>query len=224
MFERPQQYATRLIASVALRVKIVHSGSHRSQAAALLQHLTRLRVQDARGGLRPQAGTVYLAPPDRHLELRGGRLHLTHAARVNYSRPSIDLLFASVAAEAGPRAIVAVLSGTGSDGTAGVAAVKARGGLALAEDASTARFPGMPAAAGRMGLLDAVLPVRQMPAFLMRPVLVDKSENRVETLGQRLRKEGSRLGQCQSTPLQFRLRIPVQILLPDPHQGHMRPE
>ena len=143
---------------------------HPSQAVALLQQRTTLRVRVAKGGVRAEAGTVYVAPPDHHLELRAGRLRLTHTARVSYSRPSVDVLFASVAADYGPAAIVVVLSGTGSDGTAGLTAVKARGGLALAEDVSTAAFPGMPAAAARTGLLDAVLPVRQIPPFLMRAV------------------------------------------------------
>jgi two-component system CheB/CheR fusion protein len=139
---------------------------HRSQAVFLLQHRTRLRVESARGGTHVQAGTVYVAPPDHHLEIHAGRLRLTHAARVNYSRPSIDTLFASVAEDYGPAAIVAVLSGTGRDGAAGVVAVKAQGGLAVAEAASTATFPYMPAAAGRTGLLDAVLPVEQIATFL----------------------------------------------------------
>jgi two-component system CheB/CheR fusion protein len=141
---------------------------HRSQAVPLLQQRTSLRVLVAQAGVPIAPGTVYVAPPDHHLELRGGKIRLTHAARVSYSRPSVDVLFASVAADYGPAAIVVVLSGTGSDGAAGLAAVKARGGLAIAEDASTAAFDGMPGAAERTGLLDAILPVGQIPAFLAR--------------------------------------------------------
>ncbi len=140
---------------------------HHSQAVPILQRRTRLRVRTARGGTRPEAGSVYVAPPDHHLELRAGKLRLTHAARVNYSRPSIDVLFASVAEDCGPAAIAVVLSGTGSDGAAGVASIKSRGGTAVAEHASTAAFSFMPAAAGRTGLLDATLPIRQIPAFLL---------------------------------------------------------
>lgn len=143
---------------------------HRSHAVALLQARTRLAVRTAKQGVRPRAGTVYVAPPDRHLELRDGKLALGRGARVNYSRPSVDLLFASLAAERGAAAVVAVLSGAGSDGTQGVLAVKAQGGLAVAEDPSSAAFHGMPEAAMRTGLLDAVLPVRQLPAFLLRAV------------------------------------------------------
>jgi two-component system CheB/CheR fusion protein len=142
--------------------------NHRSQAVQLLQHRTRLRVQKARNGTPLQAGTVYVAPPDHHLEVHAGKIRLSQAPRVNYSRPSVDLLFTSVAADYGPTAIVAVLSGAGSDGAQGLAAVKARGGLAVAEDASTAAFSPMPLAAQRTGLLDAILPIDQIPAFLVR--------------------------------------------------------
>ncbi|HUR24443.1 MAG TPA: chemotaxis protein CheB [Candidatus Thermoplasmatota archaeon] len=141
---------------------------HLSQLVPLLQGRTRLEVRTATSGTRVAAGTVYVAPPDRHLEIRGGQLRLTRTARVSYSRPSVDVLFASVAAAFGPGAIVAVLSGTGRDGAVGVAAVKARGGLAVAEDSSTAGFAGMSTASQETGLLDAVLPVEQIPAFLAR--------------------------------------------------------
>jgi chemotaxis methyl-accepting protein methylase len=144
--------------------------NHRSQAVALLQQRTKLQVMAALSGSSVQAGTVYVAPPDHHLELRRGKIRLTQAPRVSYSRPSIDVLFASVAKDYGPSGIVVVLSGTGTDGSAGLAAVKRRGGLAVAEDASTAAFAGMPAAAERTGLLDAILPIGQIPAFLMRAV------------------------------------------------------
>ncbi|HUR61203.1 MAG TPA: chemotaxis protein CheB [Candidatus Thermoplasmatota archaeon] len=141
---------------------------HDSQVAPLLQNLTSLRVERARGGVSIQPGTVYVAPPDRHLELHGGKLRLTRAPRLNYSRPSVDRLFSSVAAANGRYAVGVILSGTGNDGSAGLAAIKEHGGLAVAEAASTARFAGMPEAAGRTGLVDAVLPVDQIPAFLVR--------------------------------------------------------
>src|SRR6185295_6167873 len=101
--------------------------THRSQAVRLLQRRTRLSVREAQGGTVALPGTVYVAPPDHHLELRAGKVRLTQAPRVSYSRPSVDVLFASVAADYGPAAVAVVLSGTGSDGSAGLAAIKARG-------------------------------------------------------------------------------------------------
>lgn len=183
--------------------------NYESQAAGLLQHLSKLRVEQARSGVLVEAGTVYLAPPDHHLELRAGKLRLTRAPRVHYSRPSIDSLFASVAAQCGRGAVAIVLSGTGSDGTAGVAAIKQAGGLAVAEDASSARFPGMPLAAGRAGRLDAVLPVEQMPAFLVRvltrriPVSLRQWADLVSLVEAR---SGIRFSRYRSTTLQRRLQ------------------
>lgn len=182
---------------------------HRSQAVPLLQRRTRLRVEAARPGVHAEAGVVYVAPPDHHLELQAGKLRLTHAPRVNHARPSIDLLFASIAADAGPAAVVAVLSGAGSDGAAGVAAVKARGGVAVAEDAATAAFPAMPEAAGRTGLLDAVLPIGQIPAFLLRVLVrrVAVSERQwTRMLALLEERTGARFSHYRSTTLHRRLQ------------------
>jgi two-component system CheB/CheR fusion protein len=182
---------------------------HRSQVVPLLQQHTRLRVEVARSGARMQAGTVYVAPPDRHLEVRGAQLRLTQAPRVSYSRPSVDVLFASVAAAFGPSAVVAVLSGTGSDGAHGVAAVKARGGLAVAEGVSTAGFAGMPEAAAGTGLLDAVLPVGQIPAFLVRAAArkVTVSERQWQRMLALLQaRTGARFSRYRSSTLHRRLQ------------------
>jgi len=182
---------------------------HRSQAVMLLQNRARLQVRDASAGALLEPGKVYVAPPDHHLEVRAGRVHLTHAARVSYSRPSVDVLFASVAKQYGPSAIVVVLSGTGSDGAAGVAAVKARGGLAVAEDISTAGFAGMPVAAGRSGLLDAVLPISQIAPFLIRAVAhrVTVSERQWRRLLDIVeQRTGTRFSRYRSTTLYRRLQ------------------
>lgn len=182
---------------------------HRSQAVPLLQRHTKLLIQSARAGMHIQAGTVYVAPPDHHLELHNGKLRLTHAPRVNYSRPSVDLLFASVAADYGPAAIAAVLSGAGNDGAAGLAAVKARGGLAVAEDASTAAFTAMPEAAARTGLLDAILPIGQIPAFLVRALShrVTVSESQwARMLALVEARSGTKFSRYRSTTLHRRLQ------------------
>lgn len=183
--------------------------NHRSQIVSILQARTRLHVVAARSGLRIQAGKVYVALPNKHLELAHGKLRLTQAPRVSYSRPSIDVLFASVAKAAGPGAIVAVLSGTGSDGAQGVAAIKEHGDLAVAEDAATAAFDGMPAASGRTGLLDAVLPVGQIAAFLMRAatrrvIVTERQWHRLLTLLET--RSGARFSLYRSSTLHRRLQ------------------
>lgn len=181
---------------------------HRSHAVALLQRRTRLPVRVAREGLRPKGGTVYIAPPDRHLLLKGGRMRLSRSPRVNYSRPSIDRLFTSLANDRGPAAIVAVLSGAGSDGADGLLAVKSRGGLAIAEDPDTAAFSGMPRAAVRTGLLDTVLPVAQIPAFLLRTASqrVKVSQRQwLQALALLEQKTGTRFAKYRSSTLHRRL-------------------
>ena len=89
-------------------------------------------------------------------------------------RPSADLLFESVAASYKDRSIAVVLSGTGSDGTMGVRAIKKMGGTVIAQDEKTAEFSGMPEAAIRTGSVDFVLPLEEIPAALV--TLVAKGE------------------------------------------------
>jgi len=107
--------------------------------------------------LRP--AIVYIAPPATHLIVRPGRLLLTVTPLVNYSRPSVDLLFQSAAESYGARVLAVVLTGTGVDGAAGVRAVKAAGGFVIAEDPATAEHRGMPEAARRTGYVDLLLPL-----------------------------------------------------------------
>lgn len=150
-------------------VAVIHlDPSHQSQIASILQRETRLRVQEAKSGQRLVAGSVYVARPDRHLEVRGNTIALTRGARVRFSRPSIDHLFTSVAGAYGNRAVAVVLSGTGSDGSVGVARIHAEGGLALAEDTKTAEFASMPQNAVNTGCIDAELPVDGIPSVIVR--------------------------------------------------------
>jgi len=141
---------------------------HRSFLAEILSRRTRLRVCEARAGDSLRPGTVYVAPPDRHLLLNPDQtLTLSQSEWVHFVRPSADVLFESVARSCGERAMAVVLSGTGSDGAEGLRAIKANGGRTLAEDPATAEFSGMPAAAVETGQVDLVLPLPQLaPALL----------------------------------------------------------
>jgi two-component system, chemotaxis family, protein-glutamate methylesterase/glutaminase len=131
---------------------------HRSWLAEILGRHAALAVCQAQGGELPAAGTVYLAPPDQHLLVRrDGSLELSGEARVQYVRPSADLLFASLAEAWGGGAIAVVLTGTGKDGAAGVRAIKNRGGTVIVQDEASSEFFGMPGAALRTGLVDRVL-------------------------------------------------------------------
>jgi two-component system chemotaxis response regulator CheB len=92
-------------------------------------------------------GVILVAPPDRHMLVSQGKIRLVAGARENGHRPAADVLMRSVAQSFGPRCAGVVLSGTMDDGTAGLRAVGAAGGLTLVQDPEEAAFPGMPSAA-----------------------------------------------------------------------------
>ncbi|MCD9874272.1 chemotaxis protein CheB [Streptomyces guryensis] len=140
---------------------------HRTVIAEVLDRRTELDVKLAEDHERTRPGTVYIAPPNRHLLVRpGGLLTLTDSEPVHFVRPSADLLFESVAGAYGARAIACVLTGTGRDGAMGVDAVKSRGGTVIAQDPATAEFRGMPEAAVGTGTVDFVLPLEEIAAVI----------------------------------------------------------
>ena len=110
----------------------------------ILQRGCPLAVKWATGDEPLEQGRVYVAPPDHHLVVRADRVLLTHAPRENHSRPAIDPLFRSAALAYGPRVIGVVVSGRLDDGTAGLWAVKERGGIAIAQDPDDAAQADMP--------------------------------------------------------------------------------
>jgi two-component system chemotaxis response regulator CheB len=99
------------------------------------------------GGEIVEGGRIYVAPPGRHLLIASGEVRLSNGPRVNRHRPSIDIMFASVANWAYQHCIAVVLSGVLDDGAVGAAMVARAGGLVFAQDPSEAGFPGMPEAA-----------------------------------------------------------------------------
>jgi two-component system, chemotaxis family, protein-glutamate methylesterase/glutaminase len=109
---------------------------------------------------------VYVAPADYHLLVEEGRFALSTDSRVQYARPSIDVLFESVAEVYRERAIGIVLTGANEDGAAGLAAIKERGGVAIVQDPATAERRTMPDAALAATGADAVLPLAEIPNFL----------------------------------------------------------
>jgi two-component system chemotaxis response regulator CheB len=148
---------------------------HRSLMADILSRRTPLRVKQAEEGERITAGSVYIAPPNRHLLVNTDHsLSLTQTELVHFVRPSADLLFESVAASYKDRAIGVVLSGSGSDGAMGVQAIKKMGGTVLAQDKETAEFFGMPGAATQTGCVDFALPLEEIAPALVSLVFGGK--------------------------------------------------
>lgn len=140
---------------------------HRTVIADVLSRRTQLAVKLAEAGERIKPGTVYIAPPDRHL-LAGpkGVLSLSDSELVHFVRPSADLLFESLAGAYGDRALVCVLTGSGTDGAMGVDAVKSRGGTVIAQDPASAQFRGMPEAAVATGAVDFVVPLAEISGLI----------------------------------------------------------
>ena len=139
---------------------VLHLGPHyQSLLASVLARRCLIPVRQAASGdiLRP--GVVYVAPPNAHLVLRGEALMLTDGPLVHFVRPSVDVLFESVAAACGPHAVGVVLTGTGVDGAAGMRAIKRAGGRTIVQDPRSAMHAGMPTAARATGCVDVTLPL-----------------------------------------------------------------
>jgi two-component system chemotaxis response regulator CheB len=145
---------------------------HRSLIADILSRRTALNVRQAAEGDRMTPGTVFIAPPDRHLLVNpDSTLSLSQSELVHFLRPSADLLFESVAASHRHRVIGVVLSGSGSDGSMGVRGIKKMGGTVIVQDGKTAEFSGMPVAAAETGVADFVLPLDEISQALVTLVM-----------------------------------------------------
>lgn len=123
------------------------SPQHRSMMVELLGRETHLPVAEATDGCVLESDRIYITPPNRDVFVKQGRLRLREPRSVIGPKPSVDYLFASLAEDQGERAVGVILSGTGSDGAHGVRAIKAAGGISVAQDPESAKYDGMPRAA-----------------------------------------------------------------------------
>jgi len=153
------QVLNRLPKNLCSSVVVVQhlSPAHKSSLVQLLARTTTMRVQEAENDALLEPGIVYVAPPDAHLISSGKILKLEHSVAVRFHRPSIDSLFESMARDFGKRLIGVILSGSGSDGTAGIAAIKNAGGTTIAQDPAEAEFFAMPKSAIASGFVDKIL-------------------------------------------------------------------
>ena len=135
--------------------------------ARLLQQHCAVSVCEVEDKMAIEPNNVFLAPPDYHLIVERGHLGLSLDERVQFSRPSIDVLFDSASRAYGAGVAAVVLTGANADGAEGLRAVKRRGGFTIVQDPDTAESPAMPEAAIASGAADKVLPLSDIAAFLV---------------------------------------------------------
>ena len=131
---------------------------HESMLAALLARTTQLPIHEVRDGMRVEPDHVYVIPPNANMAVLHGRLSLIPRTEERGLHLPVDFFFRSLAADQQSRAIGVILSGTASDGTAGLRAIKAAGGLTFAQEKKSAKYDGMPHHAIAAGVVDRVLP------------------------------------------------------------------
>ena len=134
--------------------------------ASLLQGHTRRVVGDPDDKSPLETDRVYIGPPDYHVLVEDGHLALSTDEPVHHARPSIDVLFESAADAYSDRCVGIVLTGASEDGAAGLARIKARGGVAIVQDPETSAQRRMPEAAAAATEADAILPLDEIPLFL----------------------------------------------------------
>jgi two-component system, chemotaxis family, CheB/CheR fusion protein len=146
------------------------SPNHRSMMAEILARETRLPVREICHDETPATDVIYIIPPGSNLVFQKGRFHLTTPSPEIAPKPSVNLLFQSMAEEFDERAVGIILSGTGSDGTRGLRAIKSVGGVTFVQVPETAKYDGMPRSAIDACVADRILPPDQMGRELERLV------------------------------------------------------
>jgi two-component system chemotaxis response regulator CheB len=146
----------------AICVVLHLSAGSESRLADIISRAGPLPAFQARGGERLESGRIYVARPDRHLLVRGGRVLVVRGPHENGLRPSIDVLFRSAALGYGARTVAVVLSGARDDGVAGASAVGARGGCVFVQDPDDSLFAALPAHTVVRDHPDRVLPLVEL--------------------------------------------------------------
>ena len=139
-----------------------------SALAAILTRSGAVPAEQVESRLQIELGHIYVAPPNRHLVIDDGHLHLEAGPRENGARPAVDVLFRSAARVYGSRVVGIILSGALRDGAEGMAAIKLGGGVTIVQDPEEALFAGMPRSALKASHVDYCLQTRLMPRLLVR--------------------------------------------------------
>jgi two-component system CheB/CheR fusion protein len=174
--------------------------THASALSELLSHVTRMPVLEAQDGMEIRADHVYVLPPNFEMRVSKRALHLKPREPGRTPHMVIDIFLRSLADDQGSNAIGVILSGTASDGTLGVTAVKGEGGITFAQDSKSARYDGMPSSAVASGCIDFILPPERIAEELVRlrrhPYVAksaESAEEEIEKLGEEPRNQLARV-------------------------------
>jgi len=209
---------------------------HKSLLTELIQRYTRMKVFEVEHGVTVRPNCAYIIPPDRDMAFLNGTLQLLKPSAPRGQRLPIDFFFRSLAQDQRERAICIVLSGTGSDGTMGVRAVKAEGGMVMAQHPDSAEYDGMPNSAIATGLVDYELIPSEMPAHLMaycdralgKPprsttVLAPKAENALKNVFVMLRAQtGHDFSNYKPSTIHRRIERRMAVQLVETMDGYVQ--
>jgi two-component system, chemotaxis family, CheB/CheR fusion protein len=140
---------------------------HKSILTELVKRYTRLEVFEVEDGMKVRPNCAYIIPPNRDMALMNGTLELLEPVAPRGRRLPIDFFFGSLAQDQRERSICVILSGTGSDGSLGLRAIKGEGGLVMVQSPESTEYDGMPRSAIATGLVDFELPPAAMPAQII---------------------------------------------------------
>jgi two-component system, chemotaxis family, CheB/CheR fusion protein len=151
--------------------------THASMMVDLLTGHTKMEIRQAADGMRLEREHVYVIPPAAYLSIEERVFKLSAPQERHGARLPLDFFLRSLAAECGERAICVILSGTGSDGSLGLKAVKENGGLVIVQNPDEAAYDGMPRSAIGTGLVDFVMPVGKIPEILISHAVGKQTAN-----------------------------------------------
>jgi two-component system CheB/CheR fusion protein len=209
--------------------------NYKGMLVELLARATPMKVLQAKDRLRVESGRVYVIPPNKDLSILHGVLHLLEPVATRGLRLPIDFFLRSLAADQGAGSVGVILSGMGSDGTLGLAAIKEKGGAVFVQTPASAKFDSMPRSAIDAGLADVVAPVEELPgritAYLARAphaqstdiVLASKTESVIEKICVLLRSQtGHDFSQYKRSTVYRRIERRMGLHQIDDIAGYLR--
>ncbi|HRH47143.1 MAG TPA: CheR family methyltransferase [Panacibacter sp.] len=167
------------------------SADYKSMMASLLSNHSKLKVCEAQDNIEVEKNKVYVIPSTDYMTIKNGRLLLTEKQKTGTPHLTINTFFNSLALDIGNKAIGVILSGTGSDGTKGIEAIKNAGGMVIVSDPEKAEFNEMPSNAISTGLVDYVMEPEQMPTIIEN--YVNNKENLAGDIVENEREEKARI-------------------------------